>query len=86
MVFLGTYSYGLYVYHHFLSYYLVTHRTDLQLAALLGSHSAAVMLQAMVGGSVSLAVAYLSYHLFEKRFLLLKRRFEPLSRLSSRPV
>jgi len=86
MVFLGTYSYGLYVYHHFVSYYLGTHRTDLQLAALLGSHSAAVMLQAIVGSAVSLAVAYLSYHLFERRFLLLKRRFESLSRLSSRPA
>ena len=27
MVFLGTYSYGLYVYHHFISYYLITNRT-----------------------------------------------------------
>jgi peptidoglycan/LPS O-acetylase OafA/YrhL len=32
MVFLGTYSYGLYVYHHFISYYLTTNRTDLELA------------------------------------------------------
>ena len=24
MVFLGTYSYGLYVYHHFISYYLTS--------------------------------------------------------------
>ena len=28
MVFLGTYSYGLYVYHHFISYYLTANRTD----------------------------------------------------------
>ena len=28
MVFLGTYSYGLYVYHHFISYYLTTNRTE----------------------------------------------------------
>jgi peptidoglycan/LPS O-acetylase OafA/YrhL len=32
MVFLGTYSYGLYVYHHFISYYLTTNRTDQDLA------------------------------------------------------
>jgi peptidoglycan/LPS O-acetylase OafA/YrhL len=75
MVFLGTYSYGLYVYHHFISYYLVTNRTDLELAGWLGSHSAAVALLATLGASASLALAYLSYELFEKRFLRLKRLF-----------
>ena len=76
MVFLGTYSYGLYVYHHFISYYLTTNRTELELARWLGSHGAAVALQATLGASVSLAVAYVSYELFEKRFLRLKRLFE----------
>jgi peptidoglycan/LPS O-acetylase OafA/YrhL len=75
MVFLGTYSYGLYVYHHFISYYLTTNRTDLELARWLGSHGAAVALQATLGVSASLALAYLSYELFEKRFLRLKRLF-----------
>ena len=76
MVFLGTYSYGLYVYHHFISYYLVTNRTDLELAGWLGSHSAAVVLQATLGASISLGLAYVSYELFEKRFLRLKRLFK----------
>jgi peptidoglycan/LPS O-acetylase OafA/YrhL len=76
MVFLGTYSYGLYVYHHFISYYLTTNRTDLELAHWLGSHLAAVALQATLGVAASLAVAYVSYELFEKRFLRLKRLFE----------
>jgi peptidoglycan/LPS O-acetylase OafA/YrhL len=76
MVFLGTYSYGLYVYHHFISYYLAANRTDLELAHWLGSHLAAVALQATLGMSASLALAYLSYELFEKRFLRLKRLFE----------
>jgi peptidoglycan/LPS O-acetylase OafA/YrhL len=75
MVFLGTYSYGLYVYHHFISHYLTTNRTELELAGWLGSHEAAVALQATLGVSASLAVAYLSYELFEKRFLKLKRLF-----------
>ena len=34
LMFLGTYSYGLYVYHHFISYYLTTNRTELELAQL----------------------------------------------------
>jgi peptidoglycan/LPS O-acetylase OafA/YrhL len=76
MVFLGTLSYGLYVYHHFISYYLSSNRTELELAHWLGSHGAAVALQAVLGVSASLAVAYLSYELFEKRFLRLKRLFE----------
>ncbi len=77
MVFLGTYSYGLYVYHHFISYYLTVNRTELELARWLGSHGAAVALQATLGASASLGVAYLSYELFEKRFLQLKPLFEP---------
>jgi peptidoglycan/LPS O-acetylase OafA/YrhL len=76
MVFLGTYSYGLYVYHHFISYYLSTNRTDLELAHWFRYHWAAVALQATLGASVSLALAYVSYELFEKRFLRLKRLFE----------
>jgi len=75
MIFLGTYSYGLYVYHHFISYYLTTNQTELELARWLGSHGTAVALQAMLGASASLAVAYLSYELVEKRFLQLKRLF-----------
>jgi peptidoglycan/LPS O-acetylase OafA/YrhL len=92
MVFLGTYSYGLYVYHHFISYYLLTNRTELKLAPWLGSHGAAVALQASLGAVASLALAYLSYELFEKRFLRLKRLFqtpkeaEPHSSPLSAPV
>jgi peptidoglycan/LPS O-acetylase OafA/YrhL len=76
MVFLGTYSYGLYVYHHFISYYLHINHTELGLGRWLGSHGAAVALQASLGMLASLAVAYLSYELFEKRFLRLKPLFQ----------
>ena len=90
LVFLGTYSYGLYVYHHFFSYYLITNRTELELARWLGSHGAAVALQASLGALASLALAYLSYELVEKQFLKLKRRFqtptEPAPHSSQMPV
>ena len=59
-----------------MSYYMTTNRTDLELAHWLGSHLAAVALQATLGIASSLALAYLSYELFEKRFLRLKRLFE----------
>jgi peptidoglycan/LPS O-acetylase OafA/YrhL len=63
------------VYHHFISYYLDTNQIDLELALWLGSHSAAVALQTILGVSASLAVAYISYEIFEKRFIYLKRLF-----------
>jgi peptidoglycan/LPS O-acetylase OafA/YrhL len=79
MTFLGTYSYGIYVYHHFISYYLMTHRTEFVVAGWIGSHLGAVLLQATAGIAASVAIAYLSYEFFEKRFLGLKRFFEARS-------
>jgi peptidoglycan/LPS O-acetylase OafA/YrhL len=86
MVFLGTYSYGLYVYHHFVSYYLSSNRTEFELAQWIGSHGAAVALQATVGASISLAVAYLSYEFFEKWFLGLKWLFATAEEPAPQPV
>jgi peptidoglycan/LPS O-acetylase OafA/YrhL len=75
MVFLGTYSYGLYVYHHFFSYYFSSRHTEFALAEKLGSHALAVVVQATVGLTASVLLAYASYQLYEKRFLALKDRF-----------
>jgi peptidoglycan/LPS O-acetylase OafA/YrhL len=85
MAFLGTYSYGLYVYHHFVSYYMVSNRTELELAHWLGSHGAAVAVQAVFGAGLSLAVAYISYEFFERRFLALKRLFETPKEPAAQP-
>jgi peptidoglycan/LPS O-acetylase OafA/YrhL len=79
MVALGKYSYGLYVYHHFFSYYFTRHATEFALARVVGSHTLAVALQAAGGMAASMAVAWLSYELFEKYFLQLKR-FWPSAR------
>ncbi len=73
MVALGKYSYGLYVYHHFFSYYFTRHGTEFALARVVGSHTLAVAIQAASGIAVSVAIAWLSYELFEKHFLRLKR-------------
>jgi peptidoglycan/LPS O-acetylase OafA/YrhL len=67
------------VYHHFLSYYFTTHRTEFALAQIVGSHTLAVSIQAAAGITFSLAVAWLSYEFFEKPFLSLKR-FWPSAR------
>jgi peptidoglycan/LPS O-acetylase OafA/YrhL len=73
MTALGKYSYGLYVYHHFLSYYFLKHGTEFALARAVGSHTLAVVLQASGGIALSMAVAWLSYEFFERYFLQLKR-------------
>ena len=50
-------------------------QTEFELARWLGSHAAAVALQATLGVAVSLALAWVSYEFFEKRFLQLKRLY-----------
>jgi peptidoglycan/LPS O-acetylase OafA/YrhL len=79
MIILGRYSYGLYVYHHFFSYYFSRHGTESALASVIGSHTAALAIQAIGGMSASMVMAWLSYEYFEKYFLQLKR-FWPSSR------
>lgn len=76
MMFLGTYSYGLYVYHHFISYYFTSNKIEFAVTDWLGSHTLAMFLMAVGGMSASMAIAYLSYEYFEKRFLAMKRHFE----------
>lgn len=74
--FMGKYSYGLYVYHAVLLWYLLETGAEARLDARLGSHGLAIAAVAVIGTSVSVAIAVLSYHLFEKHFLALKRSFE----------
>jgi peptidoglycan/LPS O-acetylase OafA/YrhL len=69
---LGKYSYGLYVFHHFLAYYFIRHKTEYAVAAWVGSHSLAVLIQATLGTLISIAVAVTSFHYFESRVLALK--------------
>jgi peptidoglycan/LPS O-acetylase OafA/YrhL len=73
MTILGKYSYGLYVYHHFFSYYFLKEKTELAVAAVIGSHFAALAIQAVAGMAASMIIAWLSYEYFEKPFLRLKR-------------
>jgi len=73
----GKYSYGLYVYHGVLSWHMLELRVGERLEALLGNNSLAIAARALLGVGVSLLVAAVSYEFFEKRFLALKRLFEP---------
>ena len=72
---LGKYSYGLYVYHGIVSYAIFRHPPVL-FYQMIGSHTVAALLQVTFGIAVSLALAVLSYELYESRFLRLKRFFD----------
>lgn len=74
--FFGKYSYGLYVYHGIFTWYLYETRAEDRLDTLLGNHWLTIVARAALGVGASLVVALLSYHLFEKRFLALKKFFE----------
>ena len=73
---LGKYSYGLYVYHGICFWLFWDIDMDARLDAALGNHWLALAARVLLGTVGSTAVAVVSYELFEKRFLALKRYFE----------
>lgn len=86
--FFGKYSYGLYVYHYTLDMIFTAH-----LRAFFLRHTHSKGISVVAGGFIvlllSVAVAMLSYHLYEKPFLKLKRFFNyrtaPTQSLSPSP-
>ena len=72
--FFGTYSYGLYVYHYTIDA-LFTNRLRAALEAHGAGKAVAILAVAVPVLLLSVAVSWLSYQFFEKRFLNLKRFF-----------
>lgn len=76
MRWLGKYSYGIYVLHVILFVYLDQPIRNLIRLHLTSSKGAAVVLTGLLVFLLSITAAYLSYNLYEKRFLRLKRFFD----------
>ncbi len=72
--FFGRYSYGLYVYHYSIDGN-ISSRLRPWFAIHFHSKAIAVAGPAILSASVSIVVALISYHLFERQFLKLKKYF-----------
>ena len=77
MGFLGRYSYGLYVYHAMVAYFLISRNGLEFVKQWVPNEVAAAFVLGSFGCLVSCLMAVVSYHAFEKHFLKLKTFFEP---------
>jgi len=84
LTFFGRYSYGLYVFHFQIMQWL-RHFFDAHggLPVIWGSNLPAALGFVVIGTAISVAVAWLSWNLYEKQFLKLKR-FVPYGRARQR--
>jgi peptidoglycan/LPS O-acetylase OafA/YrhL len=76
MRFFGKYSYGIYVFHWMLAPFFKEVFGYEELIRMTGSRVAGVGLSIVIAITISVVVGMLSWHLFEKHMLKLKRYFE----------
>jgi peptidoglycan/LPS O-acetylase OafA/YrhL len=74
--FFGKYSYGMYVWHAMIAEWIMRTAPFLRDHAGLRFPMVGQWIQVLVGLAASFGLAFLSYQLFEKHFLSLKRFFE----------
>lgn len=72
---LGKYSYGLYVFHGLISYWMHSRHITASLTQMLGSHGLAMAVEVTLGLTASIVISVLSFEFFERPLLKLKDRF-----------
>jgi peptidoglycan/LPS O-acetylase OafA/YrhL len=70
--FFGRYSYGIYVFHHPILFFKTGFIPLALIPSVFGSQLLRQFVFMVIATAVSVAIAYLSWHLYEKRFLKLK--------------
>jgi peptidoglycan/LPS O-acetylase OafA/YrhL len=73
--FFGRYSYGIYVFHHPILFFKTGVVPLALVPSVLGSQLLRQLVFLVIATAVSVTIAFLSWHLFEKRFLKLKAFF-----------
>ncbi len=81
---LGKYSYGLYVFHGLISYFLARHPLMPLLQGVVHNHTLAAAIQVAIGVALSVLISVVSYEFFERRFLELKERFGNSAKIPAR--
>ena len=75
VIYVGKLCYGLYLVHHpiglFVNEKIISHNSFM----IKGSYLPSLFLSILLSGALSILIAHLSYNLFEKHFLNLKKRF-----------
>lgn len=79
LTFLGQYSYGIYIFHHFLSWPSDHYRSIDWLTGQLGHQTLAVLVNGVIGMGLSILIAWISFHSFEKHCLRWKDILAPRS-------
>ncbi len=72
---LGKYSYGLYVFHGIVAYYLIEVHCRERVLGRVGNGLIAIALVAALGTLASITVAWVSFNFFESKLLSFKSRF-----------
>jgi peptidoglycan/LPS O-acetylase OafA/YrhL len=72
----GKYSYGIYVYHFLFKYLMQDWFNPVRLGQLGGGFLVGLAMHVVLSSLFCLAVAFVSYHAFERQFLRLKKLFE----------
>ncbi|HET9239980.1 MAG TPA: acyltransferase [Oligoflexus sp.] len=77
LTFLGKYSYGIYIFHHFISWPADRYRMTEWWLERLGHQTLAILVNGALGITASILIAWVSYHCFEKHFLRWKNKLAP---------